>query len=300
MTGRSRISQIRECFGESASTPGAPGTRCTQPTVFSYANTGNESLTLLTGFNLGNVNMIDASGNYGVLVGDFNGDGRADLIRWTSLPSDGTATTKNRLFTSDGDGTFTEQTAFNFPDKIFTADGCFYSLVMDMNADGLADIVRLSSAKKLNGDTCTITSGESHIFKNNGNNTFSPAKITSNGTTAILLQRVVSRATSTQYCGQVPFAKSTSTPMPAVLVLAGPMVRTSTLGTSTATAARILLRQACLRARTVTLQTSTRRLSVRRNALLSISLHRHSALTLSLRQISRTRRSIPILVRLAR
>jgi hypothetical protein len=213
-TGRSRLTSLKECFGESTATVGEPGSKCTQPTAFAYANTGNENITLAANFNdeLRKLRTMNDQGEYGVLTGDFNGDGKTDILRWSAIDTDNP---QNRMYLSDGDGSFSPQIAgtgvgqFNLPSRLFTSDGCLASMVMDMNADGLPDIVRFAGKQKLDGSSCTITDGTSHVFVNNGTGGFSAVAITSAVTgDPIELKRIVSRPSSMQFCGQNPEAKS--------------------------------------------------------------------------------------------
>jgi Salmonella virulence plasmid 65kDa B protein/Insecticide toxin TcdB middle/N-terminal region len=206
-TGRSRLTQVRECFGESTTTIGEPGTKCTQPTVFAYANTGDENITRTSAFNLGTLRTSTLANDYGVLVGDFNADGKADLMRWSALLPPQEPLT-NRLFLSDGDGSFSEMPSiasggtFSLPDRLFTTDGCFASLVADMNADGIVDIVRFGGTRKLDGTACTISDGKSYIFFNDGAGKFTPSLISSQelNKPPILLSRVISRRTTALVC----------------------------------------------------------------------------------------------------
>jgi Salmonella virulence plasmid 65kDa B protein/Insecticide toxin TcdB middle/N-terminal region len=205
-TGRSRLAQVRECFGESTTDVGEPGGKCTQPTMFAYANTGDENITRTTAFNLGTLRTSTLQGDYGVLVGDFNADGRADLMRWSALLPPQEPLT-NRLFLSDGDGSFSEMKSvndggtFSLPDRLFTTDGCFASLVADMNADGIADIVRFGGTKQFDGGDCAISDGKSQIFFNDGAGKFSPFLIKSQVTgLPIALSRTISKPTTAIIC----------------------------------------------------------------------------------------------------
>lgn len=144
VSGRSRVTRIQECAG------GANSTRCLPGASFEYSNGGSDAYQASAQFNLGTLTMQSTSGSYGVLTGDFNGDSRTDFIRWSNTPSE------NRLFTSNGDGSFTEVPVgtgpgqFNLTDlNLFQrpagdtrADRCYMSVVGDFNGDGLPDILR--------------------------------------------------------------------------------------------------------------------------------------------------------------
>ena len=100
----------------------------------------------------------------GILVADFNGDGRSDLIRWANDPA------ANQLWLSNGDGNFTQVPngagagQFNITDQnLFKSDGCYASMVADFNGDGLPDFFRYSNATDVNGTACA-TFGQNYIY----------------------------------------------------------------------------------------------------------------------------------------
>ena len=204
LTGRSRLKGVRECFGESTVTAGEPGAKCAPWARFTYADTGHPELTMRTNFNLSNLQLLSTDGKYGVLTGDFNGDGRTDIFRWSSATS-----SENLLYYSDGDGTFTKESALNLPHLLFTADGCYHSIVADMNADGLPDIVRFAGKRRLDGGTCTLGGDNSiAVFKNNGAGGFGPqvlqAKNLAGVTAQMAPERVSSVQTTVRYCEHPP------------------------------------------------------------------------------------------------
>ena len=141
VTNRSRVKQLTECAG-------AAETACLPPTVFNYAAGGDSAYAPLTSFNQQTLPLLDATtGNVGILVGDFNGDGLTDFIRWSDDP------TQNQLFRNDGNGVFgqvpngTSANQFNITDQnLFKSTGaCYVSIAADFNGDGLTDILRFSS-----------------------------------------------------------------------------------------------------------------------------------------------------------
>lgn len=195
VTGRSRMTQFRECFGESA-TSGEPGTKCAPWAKFSYANSGGQAITMKSNFNLSNLRMLKLDGSYGILTADFNGDGRTDIFRWAAESS-----SENELHYSDGDGTFTKETNLNLPHLLFSMDGCFHSMVADMNVDGLPDIVRFAGAKKLDGSTCTVVGNGGNtltVFTNNGGGGFTPATVQSKSLAGVVASMAIPRQISTK------------------------------------------------------------------------------------------------------
>jgi Salmonella virulence plasmid 65kDa B protein/FG-GAP-like repeat/Insecticide toxin TcdB middle/N-terminal region len=156
VTKRSRLASVKECTD-------AAETKCLPPTTFSYSAGGNDGLTANANFNLATANLKNNNG-YGVLTGDFDGDGKTDVMRWSN------DRTVNTLYFSNGDGTFrsyeprTGQTwsvhstnLFWQPSSGARIDSCYMSVVVDLNGDGLADILRWAnpSTTGLGGTACT-------------------------------------------------------------------------------------------------------------------------------------------------
>jgi FG-GAP-like repeat/Salmonella virulence plasmid 65kDa B protein len=169
VTKRSRLVSIAECSG--ASTP-----VCQPATRFNYAASGGEAFVPNTStFNLGGVYLYENNGSRGVEVGDFNGDGKTDLLRWGDP-------TQNALFLSQGGGRFEEvprgtgPTQFNITtESIYSDGGCVASLIMDFNGDGLTDIFKYVSqgADGLNCGTAPAV-----LFLSRGNGNFDRREIT--------------------------------------------------------------------------------------------------------------------------
>lgn len=139
ISGRSRVTGIVECAGSDEA-------KCLPGPRFNYENGAPVGFVLNAGFSatspsLATVKLTDSTGSYGVLTGDFNGDGRTDIIRWSNTA------TENQLWLSKGGGRFEMATVFNITtDKLFSNDGCYYSMVADFNGDGLSDILRVAKA----------------------------------------------------------------------------------------------------------------------------------------------------------
>jgi RHS repeat-associated protein len=113
-----------------------------------YINNGDGTFTQhLDPISEGSVNGADEW-----LVGDFDGDGRDDVyFRWKS-------TGVNRLYTSNGDGTFTQHLDPISDPSVSGADGWS---VGDFNGDGRADVFFR-----------WITTGVNRLYISNGNDTF--------------------------------------------------------------------------------------------------------------------------------
>ena len=135
-TGRSLVTSIKDCAG------GNTSTRCTPPTTFTYSGSaGGPNFTEQAAFRnqsggLAAVRLHDVQNNYGMLTGDFNGDGKTDILRWAEN------FLENQLWYSNGDGTFTRQQGSNITSiRPFIKNGCHHSTVADFNGDGLSDLL---------------------------------------------------------------------------------------------------------------------------------------------------------------
>lgn len=138
-TGRLRLKSIAECAGT------AP-TKCLPPYEFTYANGGNETYVEHGGFNLAGQWLHDKLGTKGLLTGDFNGDGRTDILRWSDNP------VENALWLSTGNpaSLFAATTGFNLTGTYLgRSNGCYHSILGDFNGDGRTDILRVFAAYDL-------------------------------------------------------------------------------------------------------------------------------------------------------
>jgi FG-GAP-like repeat len=135
-SGRSRLVSVRECTD-------AAHTNCLPATQFAYSNGAAPEFTMASGFAaspLANKSITAGNGWHGTLTGDFNGDGKTDILFWN------TNTWENEIYFSTGNGGFARQWAFNLTgsvDRFFSQDGCYSSQVMDFNGDGRSDILRI-------------------------------------------------------------------------------------------------------------------------------------------------------------
>jgi hypothetical protein len=143
-SNRSRLRQVSECAGP-AEQPCLPATRFEYAPGADVAYQANAAFrsSPLAGLVMHSTPPPLSYGGatppvkYGVLTGDFNGDARTDVLRWSENPA------QNQLYFSDGDGAFRLATAFNITDQaFFRHDGCYSARVADFDADGLPDILR--------------------------------------------------------------------------------------------------------------------------------------------------------------
>ena len=142
ITKRSRVIKIQDCAG------GSTSTKCLPATTFTYAAGGNDAFQLSASFNaspLATVKMQDPTGTSGTLLGDFDGDGKLDILYWADNPA------LNALYLSNGDGTFRNVPPgagagqFNITDQnLFKSGQCNYTVVADFNGDGINDLLRYS------------------------------------------------------------------------------------------------------------------------------------------------------------
>src|SRR5439155_19825690 len=143
---RSRLKMIQECAG------GPGSTRCLLGTSFKYDEGGNDSYQANAGFTadpLATLDMLPTGGTSGVLLGDFNGDGKTDIIRWSDTPS------QNKLYLSKGDGSFLPASNFTITaQNLFKSDGCYYAIAADFNGDGITDILRIMRATSTTDTSC--------------------------------------------------------------------------------------------------------------------------------------------------
>lgn len=185
-SGRSRLTQITECVG-------AAETQCLPPVSLAYTAGGSPDFAAnatFAGATLGTTKMIEPStGNYGVLTGDFNGDGRTDILRWSNTPGE------NQLWFSSGGGAFTQVAAATFnltTQNLFKTDGCYSSMVADFNGDGLSDILRTAKA--------SCSGAVSNLYLSNGDGSFTTKAVSS----AIDFSLVKPTSTSYYFNGNCP------------------------------------------------------------------------------------------------
>jgi hypothetical protein len=178
ITQRSRIFKIQECAGEAE-------TQCLPATTFNYAPGGNEAYQANANFNLGTTVLQNSTGSYGVLSGNFLGSGRTDLIRWSDNPA------QNVLYRSSINGSFspvasgTGTAQFNITDQnLFRSDGCYFTYAVDLNGDGVTDLLRYSNQFTTDMVACA-SYGVNYAYISKGNGEFTRSQIPS----SVVLER---------------------------------------------------------------------------------------------------------------
>ena len=103
-----------------------------------FVNNGNGGFDEIGEFNIKHTYLQHSNKTVGSFIADFNGDGRADILRWWNDYK------QNKLFISNGDGTFTEEKdKFNIQNTYLShSNNTVGSLISDYNGDGNADILR--------------------------------------------------------------------------------------------------------------------------------------------------------------
>lgn len=164
-TKRRRLTRITECVGSAANS-----TNCAPPVVLNYASGGNDAFTANTNFSLQTTTLFASNGVMGVVPIDFDGDGKTDLLRWSDTPSE------NQLWKSNGDGSFTQVTAFNITaTNLFRSDGCFATEVADFNGDGIPDLLRLRRPLSISSASCPAAPNQ--LYLGSGSGAYSPVVV---------------------------------------------------------------------------------------------------------------------------
>lgn len=158
VTHKSRVKTLTECAGNGSGP-------CMPPTTFNYTAGGSESYAANLNFNLQSTALLASTS--GVLTGDFNNDGKTDLLVWSD-------TANNKLWTSNGNGSFTQQSSFNLTAvNLNHSKGCIYAIVADLNGDGLLDILKVTRNVMPTVAACATKTNQ--LYLGNGDGTFGAA-----------------------------------------------------------------------------------------------------------------------------
>jgi Salmonella virulence plasmid 65kDa B protein/FG-GAP-like repeat len=143
ISSKARLTSVTECAGS----------ECKKPLTINYPSEGFSNFRLENAFPNDGY-QVGANG-YRYLQGDFNGDGKQDLLH---LVSD----SEVRVWLSNGDGTFDKRPAYRpWPDYQISANNYRYE-VGDFNGDGKTDIIHF------------VNNRYAHVWLSNGDGTFTP------------------------------------------------------------------------------------------------------------------------------
>ena len=183
ITNRSRLTSLQECAGSAAA-------QCFPAATFEYEDGAGDHYEPNLNFNLQTTPFITSTGDMGLLTGDFNGDGRQDLLRWSDTPS------SNFVYLSVGDGSFVTVPSGSNPgqfniktDNLGHSNGCYITYVVDLNGDGMSDLLRYSNPKDITGSNCS-TYGTNLAFISKGDGSFTKVSLPA----SLPLERLISTA----------------------------------------------------------------------------------------------------------
>ncbi len=162
-TGRSRLRSIQHCVG------GPDSAKCLRKVEFEYSVGSGRAYGRIgaDGFELTDPLVPRNGVSYGAIAADFDGDGRTDLLRWSSDPQE------NLVLLSKGDGTFKRMTVGETGlARRLMSDSCEQTQLLDFDHDMRVDLLVYSAVGKgFNGQT--ECNGESSYFmRNKGDGTF--------------------------------------------------------------------------------------------------------------------------------
>jgi len=169
VTKRSRLVAIKTCAGDATSTKCLPGPQ------FRYSAGGNGEYQVAN-FNLASTLIFNTGRSdsplgqrpaSGIFTADFNGDGRTDILHWEASPEN------NRLYFSNGDGSFLESPLFNIKDKKLAGGGneCVRTFLKDFDGDGLVDVLAYSDASGQWPASCGPAT-PTMLYRNRGDGSF--------------------------------------------------------------------------------------------------------------------------------
>jgi hypothetical protein len=128
-----------DCVGYDTSTAAPSGNKL-------QVATSSSDMQSVAGFNLtaSGQELYSTTGGVGIEIFDANGDGRQDILRWEDDAS------KNELFLSNGDGTFTASGTFSVGGTssfvLRRADGSYGYVLGDFTGRGTIEILRTLSS----------------------------------------------------------------------------------------------------------------------------------------------------------
>ena len=149
LTRESLITKIQRCAAET----------CLIASEFNWGSGGDGTFTKAPDFNIRTTLLGSSSGAVGSFLGDFNGDGKTDVLSWSNDP------TYNALYLSNGDGTFTKAPDFNIRTILLgSSSNTTGSFLGDFNGDGKTDILVWNDDPTYNA-----------LYLSNGDGTFTKA-----------------------------------------------------------------------------------------------------------------------------
>jgi uncharacterized protein (TIGR03437 family) len=208
--GNLDLAFLREGF-----TTGGPIDDSPLELTFEYVCFGNGDgmFTAGPGVYQESVYYFNSAPNYFVIAGDFNGDGRADMLvsllgsLSTIAEFSGSAPLAFFTFMGDGDGTFRTPPGYDPIPLFSTPSGVFSKpVVADMNGDGKSDLIQVAGALGV------------AVFLSNGDGTFNQVALLLPG------QNTVSAAVADFNNDGLPDIVSTSADVTSILINAAPNV----------------------------------------------------------------------------
>jgi hypothetical protein len=117
VSGRSLLTSVKEC----APVGSPPVLRCLPATQYTYSFTSAPDFAAVDVGPMKSAQLLDhVNGHAGILTGDFNGDGRTDVLAYHDDPQ------RNKIFESNGAGSFVERAPSSLQAHVLgKSDGCY-------------------------------------------------------------------------------------------------------------------------------------------------------------------------------